>query len=148
MARRRDPDEFFERFSAVKKRISALAAQTYATVELGSMQARLLRTIGRQPRISQAELARATESDPTLTGRVLASLLERGLVRRERSDVDRREYVLELSAAGRRLHERVDKLRAQLVARIGAALDDRDLDDFERIADKLLAAMAGPDDGA
>lgn len=141
MPRRRDPDQFLERFGAVKKRISALAAQTYATVELGSMQAKLLRTIGRQPRISQAELARATESDPTLTGRVLQSLLERGVVRRERSDVDRREYVLELTAAGRRLHERVEKLRAELLARVVSGLDDRDLEDFDRISAKLLAAI-------
>jgi hypothetical protein len=44
-------------------------AQAYATLELGSTQARFLKHIGQHSRISQAELARLTETDPTLTGR-------------------------------------------------------------------------------
>jgi DNA-binding MarR family transcriptional regulator len=131
-------------FGAVKKRITTLAADAYAVVDLGSMQAKLIRQIGKHERMSQAELARATASDPTLTGRALATLIERGLVRRERSDEDRREYVLELSAAGRRSRDQVERLRGKLAARIGEALDDRDLEDFERIAAKLLVALEAP----
>jgi DNA-binding MarR family transcriptional regulator len=71
-------------------------------------------------------------------------LIERDLVRRERSDEDRREYVLELGPAGRRAQERVEKLRAQLAARVVAPLDERDLEDFDRIAKKILAALATP----
>ena len=139
--KRRDPTEFIDTFGAVKRRITALAAQAYATVELGSMQAKLLRHIGRTSPISQAELARATESDPSLTGRALQTLIERGLVSRERSEEDRREYVLELTPAGRRVRDRVLTLRAGLAARIVGALDQRDLDDFDRIAEKILAAL-------
>lgn len=142
MTRRRDPEDFIQRFGAMRKRVSALAGQVYATIELGTMQAKLLQHVGRHSRISQAELARATESDPTLISRTLQTLLERGLVRRERSDEDRREYVIELAPAGRRLRDQVEKLRAELAARIVGALDDQDLDDFERIADKILAATA------
>jgi DNA-binding MarR family transcriptional regulator len=144
LARRRDPIEFLESFGAVRKCLTTLAAQAYAVAEVGSMQAKLLRHIGQHTRISQAELARATASDPTLTGRALQSLIERGLVRRQRSDEDRREYVLELGAAGRRVQARVEKLRAQLAARIVAALDERDLEDFDRIAKKIRAAFEAP----
>jgi DNA-binding MarR family transcriptional regulator len=140
LGRRRDPDEFFECFSSVKKRISMLAAQGYAAAELGTMQAKLLRHIGKHSKISQADLARATDSDPTLTSRTLQTLIERGLVRRERSDEDRREYVLELTAAGRRVREHVEQLRAAIIARVVDALDERDFADFERIAGKILAA--------
>jgi hypothetical protein len=48
--------------------------------------------------ISQADLARATDTDPRLTGRALETLLLRGWVRRKRSKEDRREYILELGA--------------------------------------------------
>ncbi len=136
----RNPDSFIDTFAAVKRRVSALATQAYATIDLGSMQAKMLRHIGKHSRISQAELARATESDPALVGRALQTLGERDLVRRERSDEDRREYLLELTAAGKRLCERVDKLRAGVLARVTAPLDERDLADFERIAAKILAA--------
>ncbi len=142
--RRRDPIEFVETFGAVKRCFTSLATQGYAVAEIGSTQAKFLRTIGRRSRISQAELARATSTDPTLTGRALQTLLERGWVRRERSDEDRREYVLELSAAGKRTLERVEKLRAEIAARVVAPLDDRDLEDFDRIAKKILAAFAAP----
>ena len=141
MARRRDPGEFIETFGTLKRRISAAAAQTYAEAELGSTQASFLRTIGHQSPISQAELARATDTDPTLTGRALQSLIERGWVRRARSKEDRREYVLDLSAPGKRALARVEKLREALIGRVVANLDDRDLDDFDRISKKILSSL-------
>jgi DNA-binding MarR family transcriptional regulator len=144
MARRRDPTEFLETFGALKRCLSALGAQAYASAGIGSTQAKFLRYVGRNSRISQADLARATGTDPTLTGRVLQTLLERGLVRRERSGEDRREYVLELGAAGRRAHRRVEKLRADFAARVVSVLDARDVEDFERITRKILAAFEAP----
>ena len=65
-------------------------------------------------------------------------------MRRERSETDRREYVLELEAAGRRAKERVEKLRGELAERIVSALDERDLDDFDRITKKILAEFDFP----
>ena len=138
---RRDPTEFIDTFGAVRRRIAALAAQSYATIELGPMQAKLLRHLGKHAPISQAELARLTDSDPALAGRVLGALIERGLIARERSEEDRREYVLELTAAGRRTRDRIEKLRSELAARVVRTLDQRDLADFDRIARKLLDAM-------
>src|SRR5579859_3210186 len=129
----RDAEVFIERFGAVKKRISALAAQAYARAGLGAMQAKLLRHVFRHAPISQAELARATDSDAPLTGRAVQTLIERGLVARTRSKDDRREYVVSLTPAGRRLHARVAKLREEHVARIVSGLDARDLADFDRI---------------
>jgi DNA-binding MarR family transcriptional regulator len=140
LPRRRHPDQFLEQLAAVKKRVTALATDAYAEVGVGITQGKMLRHLGAHGPVSQAELARATESDPTLTGRLLAPLVERGLIRRERSAVDRREYVLELGAAGRRLVAKIETQWAAVGARIAAALDDRDLADFERIAAKILAA--------
>jgi len=138
---RRDPTDFIDTFGTVRRRITALAGAAYAEADVGSMQAKLVRHIGRHSPISQAELARRTQSDPTLTSRTLVALEERGLVRRERSEEDRREYVLELTAAGRRLCDRIETLRTQLAARVVAVLDERDLEAFDRIAAKILNAF-------
>lgn len=146
MTRRRDPIEFIELFGAVRRCFHTLAVEAYAAAEIGSTQARFLRHIGRHTRISQAELARATETDPALTGRALESLRDRGWVLRSRSTEDRREYVLELSAQGRRALKKVEEARAQLAARAVEPLDDRDIEDFERVARKLLSAF-GPGAG-
>jgi DNA-binding MarR family transcriptional regulator len=134
----RDTHEFFERMSMVLKCIRSVAAQAYATLDLGSAQAKFLRHIRLHSRISQAELARATQTAPTLTGRALEPLIERGWVRRERSEEDGRQYVLELTAAGHRMSERVEQAREGIIARMATVLDQRDLEDFERIARKLL----------
>lgn len=135
------PHDFYEQLSAVLRGLRAIASQAYAKLGLGSAQAKFLRYIGQNRGISQADLARATDTAPTLTGRALETLIERGWVRRKRSEEDRREYVLELTASGQRMRERVERARAGVIRRIAAALDDRDVEDFDRIAKKILAAL-------
>ena len=141
---RREPAEFLEAFAALWRAVRSAAAQTYATFEVGSTQAKFLRHIGRHSRISQADLARATDSDPALTGRALETLIERGWVRRTRSEEDRRQYLLELTSSGQRTRNRVEQARARIADRIASALDDRDFEDFERIAKKIHGAVLGP----
>jgi len=131
-----------DRFHELSRCLRALGGQAYAALEMGSTQAKFVHTVGERGPISQAELARATGTDPTLAGRALQSLITRGWIRRRRSDQDRRENVLELSADGRRAHRRVEKLRAELAGRVVALLDARDLADFDRIAGKILATFA------
>jgi len=79
---RRDPVEFIETFGALWRCLMSLSTQTYGAERLWSTQARFLRHIGGHGGISQAELARATDTAPTLTGRLLQTLLERGWVQR------------------------------------------------------------------
>jgi DNA-binding MarR family transcriptional regulator len=140
---KREPGEVLDGLSALLRCLRSVAAETYATFEVGSTQAKLLRHIGRQSRISQADLARATGTDPALTGRVLETLIDRGWVRRTRSEEDRREYVVELAASGQRARKKVEGARERISERIAAALDERDLEDFDRIKEKILAALVG-----
>lgn len=135
----RDTQEFYEQFAAVLRCIRAVTAEAYAAFDVGTAQAKFLRHIGEHSHISQAQLARATYTAPTLTGRVLESLIEHGWVNRRRSTEDRRQYVLELTAAGKRMRERVEAARNGVVQRLTRVLDERDADDFERIAAKILA---------
>jgi DNA-binding MarR family transcriptional regulator len=139
--RKRDSHAFYDRLSAVMRALRSAAAQAYAPLDLGTAQAKFLRHIGEEQGISQAELARATFTAPTLTGRALEPLVERGWVRRKRSEADRREYVLELTAAGKRARDRVLQARDEIIEQVARALDDRDVRDFDRIAEKILAAL-------
>jgi DNA-binding MarR family transcriptional regulator len=144
---RRDPHEFFERLSAVAQCLRSVAAQAYATFEVGTAQAKFLRYMGRHSSISQADLARATETAPTLTGRALETLVDRGWIRRKRSEEDRRQYVLELTATGQRARSRVEQAREEIIQRLATVLDARDLADFDRIAKKILAAFGTSPNG-
>jgi DNA-binding MarR family transcriptional regulator len=142
----RDSQAFYERLTALLRSLRAVRAQAYATFEVGTAQAKLLRHIGRESRISQADLARATDTAPTLTGRALEPLVERGWVRRKRSEEDRRQYVLELSAAGQRVRDRVEAAREGIIEQMATVLDKRDFEDFDRIAGKILAVFGEPPD--
>jgi len=138
-----DPVGFIETFGALWRCLMLVSDESYAAERLWSVQARFLRHIGQHRGISQAELGRATDTAPTLTGRLLQTLLQRGLVRRTRSKQDRREYVLVLGASGQRMRRRVEEARARFAARVVAVLDRRDLDDFDRVANKLFDAFGG-----
>jgi DNA-binding MarR family transcriptional regulator len=141
--RDRDPIAFIDTFGALWRCLMAVSDETYVGEKLWSTQVRFLRYIGEHRGISQAELARATDTAPTLTGRLLQTLLERGLVRRRRSEEDRREYVLELAPAGQRTRPAIEGARARFAARVVSVLDERDLSDFDRIAKKLFDAFGG-----
>jgi DNA-binding MarR family transcriptional regulator len=79
---------------------------------------------------------------PTLTGRAIEPLIERGWVRRKRSEEDRRQYILELTASGQRMREKVEEARDGLVEPVGQVLDAKDIEDLDRIVKKVLAAFA------
>ena len=113
----------------------------YAPLGVGVTQAKLLRAVGESRQISQADLARATGTDPAATGRALRTLLDRRWVRRRRSRDDRRAFSLELTPEGEALLVDVLKAREVLAARIADCLDERDVAAFDRIAKKLLDAF-------
>ena len=139
---KRDTQElFYERFAAVLRCIRGVAGEAYAAIDIGSTQAKFLRHIGANSHISQVQLARATNTATTLTGRVLESLIEHGWVRRRRSREDRRQYVLELTASGKRMRERVDTARKGVIQSLARVLDEKDAENFEQIAAKILAAF-------
>ena len=134
-------DEFIESFATLTRSFRAMAHGAYEKLGVGTNQAKILRHVGKHGAMSQAELARATIMAPALVGRALASLISRGWVRRKRSDADRREYVVELTSSGEKARRRVEEARKALLGRVAAALDERDLDDFDRVAKKLMDAF-------
>src|SRR6185437_2538057 len=109
---RRARTPFLETFGLLRRRLMGVIDEAYATLGIGATQAKLLRTVGERQPMSQADLARATGTDPALTGRALRTLLDRGWVRRRRSREDRRAFSLELTPEGEALLEKVRAARA------------------------------------
>jgi DNA-binding MarR family transcriptional regulator len=138
VTRRRNEEEFLDTYRSLKRYLTTLVGQTYAELGLGTTQVRLLEHVAANGGVSQAELSRATESDPALTGRALQTLIDRKWVLRTRSPDDRRAYVLQIGAAGRRVLDRVEELRIRLRAKVVTSLDERDLADFKRIVSRIL----------
>jgi DNA-binding MarR family transcriptional regulator len=82
-------------------------------------QLRVLRELSLRPAESLGELAGRTFTDPSSASVVVQRLVERGLVQRVESDVDRRRTALTVSAEGRALAARAP---ADAVARVADAI--------------------------
>jgi MarR family transcriptional regulator for hemolysin len=140
-------EQFLDHLVELSRHLRAAAAQAYAGLGVGSTQAKFLRRIGDRRRVSQAELARLSVTDPALTGRVVQTLIDRGWVRRARSSEDRREYVVELTPRGRRVRQRVETVRARIAVKVARVLNARDHRDFARITKKILEGVIASPQG-
>lgn len=129
---------------ALKRCLRSAVADAYGELGIGEAQLKILRCVAASPGITQAELARSTETDPALTGRALRGLIASRVLRRKPSKEDGRAYVLELGPQGAALLERANAANKRLVERVSAPLDARDLADFDRIAKKLVATLDAP----
>jgi DNA-binding MarR family transcriptional regulator len=93
-------------------------------------QLSVLGVIARRGPIRLSELAEFESLNPTMLSRVVAALDDAGLVRRRTDPDDRRASLLEVTAAGRRTH---DRLRAERGRVLTAGL--------ERLAPDQIAAV-------
>jgi DNA-binding MarR family transcriptional regulator len=134
---------FLENVTAFKRALRQGAASAYGEFSLGDTQMKVLRYVAKNPGVSQAALARATETDPALLGRALRSLLQRGELKRSRSKEDARAFVVDLGIKGHALAEQINAANQQLIERLLSPFDARDFTDFARIVEKLKRAFDG-----
>ncbi|MGH7284540.1 MAG: MarR family winged helix-turn-helix transcriptional regulator [Polyangiaceae bacterium] len=130
--------EFLETFARTKRSLGLVVWQAYAPLDIGPKQVLLMRELAEAGSLSQAELARATMTDPAATSRAVQTLVTLGWVRRVRNDRDQRERVVEITASGRAISKKIEAAYARAAKQVVASLDARDLADFRRVARKLL----------
>jgi MarR family transcriptional regulator, lower aerobic nicotinate degradation pathway regulator len=113
--------------SALGRDATARVRRAMRPLGLGAQQFHVLSQLRVLGEASQAELADAAGIDRSNLATIANELCDRGLVARTRHELDRRRYVLRLSAAGERFLRRTD-------GAIDAADDDllSPLDDAQR----------------
>lgn len=89
-------------------------------LNVAPMQGGMLVLIGRNPGISQGELARVLGVEGSTMVQAVARLTELGLIARARAEGDRRRFALSLTPAGR---EAVALIEANLAAHEDAVLN-------------------------
>jgi MarR family transcriptional regulator for hemolysin len=136
--------EVLDLFVALKRARGWTDKKTCDSLNIGPTKARLLGCIDEHDGISQTELARATDTDKSLAGRLIQEFIVIGWVRRERSSADGRAYVLSLSPSGRKLVKQLGTIRDQVLDRVIHTLNGRDVADFRRIVSWLLDTMKEP----
>ena len=132
---------FAENLAALKRASRLAASVAFDELGLSDTQLRVLRYVATEPSVTQADLARATETDPSLLGRSLQRMLKRRMLRRTANALDRRSYVISLGADGKRFLAMANEASERLVKQLVAPLDAKDLADFERITRKIVSAV-------
>ena len=106
----------------------------------------LLLSVARTGPVRLAELAAAEGVNPTMLSRAVAAMVQDGLLRRASDEGDRRAAWVEVTAAGRRLAERMRRERTDAVNLALDALSEADrrrveqaLPALESLAEELKA---------
>lgn len=111
MARRSslDLDEFAPyRLSVAANAVSRFVATAYAQIDgMSNHEWRVLAILGDGGKLGQTEVVERSRMAKVPVSRAVAALQQRGWVRRSTDADDRRARRLELTAAGRRIYERI-----------------------------------------
>ena len=110
--------------------------------ETTSVQFAALTVLDQRPGASQRDLGRALDLDRSTIADLVARMVRRGLIERERDEDDRRRNVLQLTAAGRdelaRLRPRVEAIEPTLTA----GLSPSERDQLRRLLHRALEHAA------
>jgi DNA-binding MarR family transcriptional regulator len=101
------------------------AAQSLSEVGLHPGQEALLMELWKGDGRTQADLADALAVEPPTITKMLQRMEMAGLVQRKPHPEDRRAMRVYLTARGKRLQQKVDRLWAQLASKAVAGLSDR-----------------------
>ena len=134
------------RLRAVIGRLSRRLRPTAVAVAAGLTPTKIsvLLHVARAGRIRLSELSDDEGINPTMMSRVIAELADAGLVKRASDPGDRRAALVEATAAGRKLAERIRRERTDALNLALEGLDERErseieaaLPALERLAEQL-----------
>ncbi len=119
-------------------RSQQLLAQAFEAEGVRGYHYRLLAAIEEHGPTSQADLGRQTGIDRSDVVATLDDLVDRGLAQRRPDPVDRRRNVVTLTARGRRMLTRLDKVVDHVQDELLAPLTRKERDDLATLLKKLI----------
>ena len=99
----------------------------------------LLLTVARMGPVRLSELAESEGINPTMLSRIIAGMVQDGLLRRSSDEGDRRAAWVEITAAGRKLAERMRRERTRAVDEALETLTEAERRHIERALPALEA---------
>ena len=108
---------------------------------LTALQYTALTVLERHPDLTAAHLARHSFVTGQSMADMVTALLERGLIERHRDPADRRRLVIALTAAGRRLLDRLRPQVADLQNRMLAPLSTDEAKELRRLLEQCRQAL-------
>lgn len=118
--------ESVDRLRAAIGKLSRGLRLSHSETGLTPSQVSVLFTIARRGPLKLSEVVEIERLNPTMLSRITAQLAEQGLIRRRADSDDRRAAVVEATAAGRRMRERIHRARSRELAQHVERLDSSD----------------------
>ncbi|HTR70107.1 MAG TPA: MarR family transcriptional regulator [Mycobacteriales bacterium] len=122
----------------LSRRLNSLARGSGLTTS----QLSALGVVARQGPIRISDLAEAESMNPTMVSRIVAALEDAGLLARKPDPVDRRAGLVEVTATGRRTHDRLRAERGRILMQGLEQLDPKDRAAVEAALPALEALVA------
>jgi DNA-binding MarR family transcriptional regulator len=133
--------DVLDEFSRLRRALARAYGAAIAGSEVGPLQFGLLRELRRSGPGSQAALSRVMVIDPAAMVRLVDALVARGWALRTASEEDRRQKLVSLTPAGRRMLKALDGPFEAFEASVDGALTAPERKAFKAIARKLVAAL-------
>ena len=128
------------RLSILSNTVSTMIARAYdKRFGLSIPEWRVIAVLGRFPGLSAVEVADRTLMDKVAVSRAVGKLIKSGRVDREFADADRRRSILNLSEAGRQVHDEIAPLALKFEQDLLHGISDDEADVLAGVMDKLLA---------
>jgi DNA-binding MarR family transcriptional regulator len=115
-----------DRLRAAIGKLSRALRLSHSATGLTPSQVSVLFTICRRGPLKLSEVVELEGLNPTMLSRITAELSEQGLIRRRADSEDRRAAVVEPTAAGRRMRERIHTARSRALGQRIELLEEHD----------------------
>jgi len=125
---------------ALHGRLTAAVTRAIGSLDIDVRDLAVLAVLLAEPPMSQADAGRRLGQDRTTMVATVDRLESRGLLERRADPADRRRNLLQVTAAGRRLHERGERARAGAEASVLAALSADEVAVLRRLLGRLTQA--------
>jgi DNA-binding MarR family transcriptional regulator len=126
------------RLSVLSNRVSqAISSEYYRRYGLAITEWRVMAVLGLRPGLSANQVSERTAMDKVAVSRAVARLLERGLVKREIHDDDRRRSVLELTETGYSVYREVAPMTLACERALLSPLSEEERATLWKLIDKL-----------
>lgn len=132
------------RLNVLSTEVSEGLAHHYAAkFDIGVAEWRVLATVGEFGKFTAKAIGAQAHMDKVKVSRAVASLETRKLIERRANPDDRREAFIVLSDTGKRMYAEIVPIAHDYVSRITRKISDAELNELNRLMDKLRASIDG-----
>lgn len=146
MNKLRDPATFLpDRLDGIARSVSRTMASSFEqSFGISLPEWHVIAAVGRSPGLAAVDVAERTVLDKVAVSRAVATLVDRGILARQRADTDRRRSALSLTARGKTLRASLESLAQQIETDLLEDLSKSEVDALFRLLDRLETRSQKP----